>query len=267
MRPGGITIDWEQQGDGPLLYVAHNAMMATPRIFEGVLADLGRDHRVVTWDPRGIGRSSPDGPYDLHTGAADLTALISELGAGVAVSFGLDPTPLVVAENRPELIAAAVLVGGLLRLLPSDDEEPESLLASGAVIAAFEQLARTDPRSLLRSWMALANPQLDEAGLHERVEAQLAYCPVSAALPRFGSYLDFNPSGACAALGDRLWIVHWANPISTDEQLARMRARLPHANVLEAADGPLSRPDLTAAVVRSATATARSHAGGPLGDR
>jgi len=256
-RPGGITINWEQRGDGPLLYVAHNPLLATPRTFEVLLADLGRDHRVVTWDPRGTGRSSPDGPYDLRTDAADLTALIEELGAGVTVAFGLNPTPLVVAEDRPELIAAAVLVGGLLRLPFADDEEPESLLASDAVIAAVEQLARTDPRALLRSWLTLANSQLDEAGLHKRVEAQFAYCPVPAGRPRFGAYLDFNPSDAYASLGDRLWIIHWPNPITTDEHSARVRARLPHANVVDAADGPLSRPDLTAAVVRRATAASR----------
>jgi pimeloyl-ACP methyl ester carboxylesterase len=266
-RPGGIAIDWEQRGDGPLLYVAHNPMVATPRTFEAVLADLGRDHRVVTWDPRGTGRSSPGGPYDLYTDAADLAALIEELGAGVTLSLGYNHAPLVVAENHPELVAAAVLVGALPRLPPADGEEPESLLTSGAVGAAVQQLALTDPRALLRSWVELGNPQLDETGLHERVEAQVAYCPVSAGLPRVESYLNFGLSDAYAALGDRLWIVTWTNPIHTDEQVARVRARLPQANVVDAADGPISRPDLTAAAVRRATAARRSRTGGPLGDQ
>jgi pimeloyl-ACP methyl ester carboxylesterase len=253
-RPGDVVIDWEQRGDGPLLYVAHNPMVATPRTFEAVLADLGRDHRVVTWDPRGTGRSSPAGPYDLDTDAADLVALIEQMGAGVTVSLGLNPAPLIVAEKRPELVIAAVLVGGLPRLPPSEGEEPESLLLSDAVAAAVDQLGRTDPRALLRSWITLGNPQLDDAGLHDRVEAQLAYCPISAGLPRVDSYRSVDTSRACAALGERLWILNWSNPISTDEQLARVRVRLPHANIVDVADGPISRPDLTAAVVRRATA-------------
>jgi pimeloyl-ACP methyl ester carboxylesterase len=252
-RPGGITIDWEQRGAGPLLYVSHNPMLATPRTFEAVIADLGRDHRVVTWDQRGNGSSSRDGPYDLHTDAADLAALIDELGAGVTLSLGDNPAPLVVAENRPELVAAVVLVASLPRLPLSAGEEPESLLASEGVLAAGLHQARTDPRAALRGWLALGNPQLDEVGLQQRVEAQLAYGLVAAAVGRLDSYLAFDPSKACAALGDRLWIVTWTNPIQTGEQVARVRARLPQANVVETADGPISRPDLTAAVVRRAT--------------
>ena len=48
---------------------------ATPATYEGIVADLARDHRVVTWEPRGCGSSSEDGPFDIATDAEDLLAL------------------------------------------------------------------------------------------------------------------------------------------------------------------------------------------------
>ena len=59
--------------------------VATPATYEGVVADLARDHRVVTWHPRGSGRSSEDGPFDIETDAA--TSRAGERGRAPAVVF------------------------------------------------------------------------------------------------------------------------------------------------------------------------------------
>jgi pimeloyl-ACP methyl ester carboxylesterase len=255
-RPDGAKIHWERRGEGPALYIAHNPMVSMPGNFDALLADLARDHRVVTWDPRGVGQSSGGGPYDLSTDAEDLAAVIEEAGpGGVTVSLGNSPAPLDLVGTQPELFAAVLLVGALPQLAPSDGDEPESLTDSGSVTAATLQMARTDPRALLRTWMTLGNPQLNEAELQERMEDQLAYCPVSAGVPRVESYISYNASRSCAELGDRLWMIHWENPISADRALTRLRARLPEAHIVETEDGPISRPDQTAAVVREVTAS------------
>jgi pimeloyl-ACP methyl ester carboxylesterase len=254
-RPDGAKIHWEQRGEGPVLYIAHNPMVSMPGNFDALLADLARDHRVVTWDPRGAGQSSGGGPYDLDTDAGDLAALVEKVGlGGVSVSLGYSPAPLELVGTQPELFAAVVLAG-FPQFAPPDGDDPESLIDSGSVAAATIQMAGIDPRALLRTWMALGNPQLNEAELLERMEAQIAYCPVSAGVPRVESYLSYDASRSCAALGDRLWMIHWENPISADRSLARLRARLPEARIVETEDGPISRPDQTAAVVREVTAS------------
>src|SRR5687767_9789676 len=59
----GVTLHWEERGDplGPLL-VASMHFSATPAVFEGLWADLARDHRLVVYDPRGAGLSTRAGP-------------------------------------------------------------------------------------------------------------------------------------------------------------------------------------------------------------
>lgn len=253
-RSDGATIHWEQRGEGPTLYAAHNAMIAMPSTFAALLDDLARDHRVVTWDPRGAGESSRDGRYDFDTDADDLAALVEDVGTpGVLVVLGFNPVPLSLADRGPDTVAAVVLVGGLPQLGVSDDAY--SLFHSESVAAATRQMARTDPRALLRASITLGNPQLSEAELHERLEAQLAYCPVDGWIARVDSYLGRDAQPACATLGDRLWIIHWTSPISPVSPLERLRAALPHAHIVETEDGPISRPELIAAVVRKATAS------------
>lgn len=233
-------------------------MVAMPSNFEELIAVLARDHRVVTWDPRGTGASSRAGPYDLATDAEDLAALVGEAGApGVMISPGLNATTLVVAEAHPDLVAAVVLLGGVPRLERPETGEPGILTDSDAVTSATLQMVRTDPRALLRTWIQLGNPQLSEAELRARMEAQLAYCPQEAAIPRAASYLTYDAGRVCAALGDRLWMLHWKSPMSMGHAVTHVRALLPEAHIIDSDDGPISRPDLSAAVVREAAAAMR----------
>ena len=96
---------------------------------------------------------------------------------------------------------------------------------------------------------------MTDAEVHERLDAQLAYCPVEAWIARMESYLGRDARPACAALGDRLWMVHWTSPIAPESPVERLRVALPRAHIVETEDGPISRPDLIAAVVREAAAS------------
>ena len=62
-------------------------------------------------------------------------------------------------------------------------------------------------------------------------------------------------------MGDRLWVIHFENPLSPCELLKSARELLPKAHIVEAEDGPISRPDITAGVVRRLTAPLRASAG------
>jgi pimeloyl-ACP methyl ester carboxylesterase len=256
-RDNGVQIHWEERGAGPLVLVSPNPNVTMPSNYDALLSDLAADHRVVTWDPRGTGGSTDAGPYDLATDAADMAALIDELGgAPVAVAVGLSPAALVLVDSQPDAVAAVVLVGALPPLGPSADGDGESLLDSGGVAAAAREMLRTNPRALLRTMMSLGNPQLDEAGIQERVDAQLRYSPATVTATRGEAFLTYDGTRPCKSLGERLWVVHWDNPMSPDGAVHRVRALLPQAHVVEVEEGALSRPDLTAAAVRAATRAA-----------
>jgi hypothetical protein len=80
-RPGDVELHFEERGDGPLVVLAPY-WSGQPDVYEGFLSDLSRDHRIVTWDARGTGESTHEGPYDLETDSSDLEAVLEHLGAG-----------------------------------------------------------------------------------------------------------------------------------------------------------------------------------------
>ena len=101
----------------------------------------------------------------------------------------------------------------------------------------------------------MGNPQLSEAEVQERLEQQLAYGPPEVGVERGKAYLAYDATRACAALGRRL-----GHPLGESAHRRRMRSsgcgeRLPEAQLFEVEDGPISRPDLTAEVVRQAAAS------------
>ena len=210
-RPDGIDIHYEKRGEGPAVFLAHNPLMSMPSVFEGLLADLARDHLLVTWDPRGVGRSTRRGPYDISTDTDDMAALVEEVGqSGLMVSTGLNPVPPMLGAKRPELTDAVVLTGGIPRFRPAKGGQSEGMLGSESVVEAVMQLARTDHRSIVRAAIAGSNPQMSEAEIAERVDAQVAYCPWDVLLERAEFALadaSFDETGP--ALGSRLWIIHW----------------------------------------------------------
>jgi pimeloyl-ACP methyl ester carboxylesterase len=72
-------IHWEARGSGPTVLIVHQVLWSYPQVYSELIDDLSRDHRVVTYDPRGCGASSREGPYDTATDAG--TALRSILSA------------------------------------------------------------------------------------------------------------------------------------------------------------------------------------------
>jgi pimeloyl-ACP methyl ester carboxylesterase len=250
----GAVIHWEERGEGPGLLIAHS-MISMPSDFDALLRRLASDYRVVTYDPRGAGRSSRTGPYDITTDAEDMAAVIEAAGHPVvAVSLGYNPVPLGVVTMRPELVHGVVLAR-LPRLGTREGAEDVTLIESDAVVEVMLEMMESDPQGLLRTIISMGNPQLSEAGVRERVEQQLAYGPPEVGVERGKAYLAYDAARACAALGRRLWIIHWESPLAPPDALKRVRQRLPEARVFEVEDGPISRPDLTAEIVRQAAAS------------
>ena len=64
-RPDGAELHWEERGEGPNVVIA-NQFFSPLSVFGGLMDLLAERHRLVTYDPRGIGRSSAHGPYDMR---------------------------------------------------------------------------------------------------------------------------------------------------------------------------------------------------------
>jgi pimeloyl-ACP methyl ester carboxylesterase len=266
-RPDGVEIHWEQRGESGRLAVLTVGAISHPPAFEGLVSDLAADHRVVTWDLRGTGSSTRQGPYDMETDASDLEALVEERGGeavSICVASGVSPA-VRVAVRRPELVTEVVCPGGgpLNRAAISGGE---GLAGSDSVVDMTRQMLRNDFRGAVRALIGTLNPQLDEEAVRERVRAQIDYSPQEAVVERLDDWIADDTERLGRELGERLWILHHGNdpwfPIDT---LRVMRERLPDAHTEEVPDGPVSRPDLTAAVVRGITsrpATSGSVAGG-----
>ena len=138
-----------------------------------------------------------------------------------------------------------------------DRDNTESFAGSPGVFDLLNELAVRDYRAFLNSIIGSTNPQLDQAGVAARVDAVAAHTPHQVMLDRVNAWLRDDPVAVSLAAGDRLTILlyhddPWASPQAPDAT----RALLPEAEVLLVDDGPLTRPDIAAAIVRRRTGVA-----------
>ena len=250
-RPDGARIHYEVRGEGPLV-VLSLGFAATPETYDGIVADLARDHRVLTWHPRGCGKSTADGPFDIPTDADDLLALIREAGAP-AVAYGAGhgvDVSICAAANDPDAISAFV-TPGIVTAVRGHLEGSEGFAASETVTDMLVQQLRSDPRAAVRATVGSLNPQLDDDGLRARIDEILDYTSPETTLSRLESWLALESRlDELRALGDRLAVVWHAGDEWQAGAIGRVAELLPDARIVEVEDGPLSRPDLAANVVR-----------------
>jgi pimeloyl-ACP methyl ester carboxylesterase len=255
-RPDGVELYFEERGEGPLIVFALQ-FFAYPAVFEGLIDDLVRDHRLVTYDMRGSGSSTRQGPYDMATDVADLGAVIEAVGGPALVIGTGDGANRAVrlAAERPDLVTMVVTPGGnpVGRVAA---EGSDALVDSPSVLEALVGMIETDYRGALRTMVAGANPQMGEEEARERVARVVEYCPQEAGVARLRAWIDDRVLAQARKLGERLWILllKERNPWFPPETKTRTRELLPEARIEMIDGGSISRPDLTAAVVRQITA-------------
>ena len=261
-RPEGVEIHWESHGEGPTVVLAHHTLFSYPWVYERLIDDLTRDHRVVIYDPRGCGQSSRRGPYDVDTDAADLQAVVEVAGGaavGIVVGDGLNRGARV-AVARPDLIPRLIaIVPGAAMVLPRAELRGSGVMAgSDSVMDMLLQMLSTDPRAALRTILAAINPGLEEDELRERLDRVTAYLSAEAATERANAWLEDDLSALVSTLGERIWILHGgSDPLFEGALGERVAELFPRARLQALADGPISRPELTAAFVRAVTEGAR----------
>jgi pimeloyl-ACP methyl ester carboxylesterase len=255
--PDGAQLHFDVRGDGPLV-VLTPGLWSPPQVFAALLDELAADHRVVTYDLRGAGDSEGAGPFDLGTDVADLAAVVAaHTPPATLVAVGAGSTlALRLLAGRPELVNAVICPSGS----PVNREVArggDSIAASQSVFELLGEMAQRDYRGFLRSIVDSTNPQLDEAGVAERVRLVTAYMAHATMLERLQAWLADDAVASSRTAGNRLTILLYGDdPWSSPDAAPATRDLLPDAQVVEVEDGPISRPDLTAAIIRRATGVA-----------
>jgi len=106
----------EEHGSGPPLVLVHGLGGTGAAIWKKQVPELAREYRVVAFDLRGSGRSEvTPGPYAIDLHVRDLDDLLGQLDLDRAALAGHSMGGSIVlryAADRPERVAAAVVVGG-----------------------------------------------------------------------------------------------------------------------------------------------------------
>ena len=255
----GVELHYEEQGSGPLVVLGSYWSMH-PSVYAPIAAELEGDHRVVRYDDRHAGESTPVGPYDLETAAGDLAAVIEAAGGGAVIVAQGDATnrAVRVLAERPELVTAIVANGGI-PVGRRHFQGQEALVTSENVVEALLSQVETDYRGAIRGILSATNPQMSPEELRDRVEKQIQYSPGAAAAPRLRAWAGDDPLELGRAAGDRLWLLYsegagggWFPTGPRAQEL--IEGLLPEARHVEVSDGMVSRPDETAAVVRRISA-------------
>jgi pimeloyl-ACP methyl ester carboxylesterase len=134
----GVRLAVSVHGDGaPLLMIP--GLGATRRVYAPIVPALARRHRVIVYDPRGVGDSDvPAGPYPMPRLAADCVAVAAAVGAESFLLFGASMGGLtaqhvaVLHPGRVERLVLAATGPGRHAATAPHPEAVAALLGRGA---------------------------------------------------------------------------------------------------------------------------------------
>lgn len=110
-RIDGADLHYHESGTGQTILLIHGNG-ATAVQWGGTAAALAADHRVITYDRRGFGRSGHPPVNDFRRHTDDAAALLDKLETGPAIVVGWSGGGIValdLAVRRPDRVAALVL--------------------------------------------------------------------------------------------------------------------------------------------------------------
>jgi 3-oxoadipate enol-lactonase len=112
LESNGIYLYYETRGEGfPLVLIAGLSIDISE--LEGMITELAKKHRVISFDNRGAGRSDkPDIPYTIEMMADDVFGLMEGLGLGKADVLGISlggRIAIALALRHPEVVRRLIL--------------------------------------------------------------------------------------------------------------------------------------------------------------
>lgn len=110
---GGVSLALDEAGTGPPVVLLHGLTATRRYVVMGSRSLERSDHRVIAYDARGHGRSSPAPAYGYPELGGDLEAVMDAFGLERAVLSGASMgahTILWMALQRPERVAGLVVI-------------------------------------------------------------------------------------------------------------------------------------------------------------
>jgi pimeloyl-ACP methyl ester carboxylesterase len=159
---GSITLKGEETGEGPPVVLLHGLSATRRNVVQGSRALVKRGYRLISYDARGHGASSPAQHYEYPDFVADLEAVLehldleraalvgSSMGAATAMAFTLEHP-----ERVPALVQITPAYTGYSRTGDVDGEVWAKL--AGALdkgVDEFVQVAQ--PGDIPERWRAVA---------------------------------------------------------------------------------------------------------------
>ena len=150
----GIRVFWERYGEGePTFLLPPTWEIVHSRCWKMQIPFLARHARVVTFDPRGNGRSDRPLDYEAYTRrefAEDALAVLDAAGVGRAVVVGWCDLgeSLILAAEHPERVAGLVLIAPPL----SPNQVENSVYSFDDVLDTDEGWAKENRHYWLRDW-------------------------------------------------------------------------------------------------------------------
>ena len=215
----GVILRGEVAGEGPPVLLLHGLTATRRYVVHGSRLLERAGHRVVQYDARGHGTSSPAPVYDYDALAADAIAVLDALGiersALVGQSMG-SATAVAVALRHPERVSALAIVTPAHRGRPSDDLAHWDALAEGLEQGGPEGfLAANGPLHVGERWRdAVRTVILQRLGRHDHPAA------VAAALRAIPRTAAFDGLEALEGLETPTLIVGSRDDVDPDHPLA-----------------------------------------------
>jgi pimeloyl-ACP methyl ester carboxylesterase len=150
----GVRLFWERYGEGePTILLPPTWEIVHSRFWKSQIPYLARHTRVVTFDPRGNGRSDRPQDFDAYRRrefAADALAVLDAAGVdrAVVVTWCDMGESLILAAEHPERVAGLVFIGPSLRL----DEQEHGEYSFDAEPGTDEGWAKETRGYWLRDW-------------------------------------------------------------------------------------------------------------------
>jgi pimeloyl-ACP methyl ester carboxylesterase len=243
---GSITLEGEQAGEGPPVVLLHGLSATRRNVVQGSRALIKRGYRLISYDARGHGASSPAPRYEYRDLLADLSAVLdhleieraalvgSSMGAATAMAFALEHP-----ERVPALVQITPAYTGYARTGDVDGSQWERLAtALDGGVAEFVEVAQ--PPGLPERWRQVARE-----ATRQRMERHEHLDAVGQALREIPGSVAWKGLDALSSLEVPVLIVgsqddaDRLHPLGVAEEYAR---KLPNAELVveDKGDSPLA---------------------------
>ena len=243
---GSITLEGEILGDGPPVVLLHGLSATRRNVVQGSRALVKRGYRLISYDARGHGSSSPAPSYEYVDLVADLEAVLDQLeleraalvgssmGAATAMAFTLEHP-----ERVPALVQITPAYTGYARTGDVDADSWEKLAT--ALDGGIEEFIRVaQPGNMPERWREVARE-----ATRQRMERHADLSSVAQTLREVPSSIAWKGLDVLSDLEVPVLVVgsqddsDWLHPLGVAEEYCR---KLPNCELIveEKGQSPLA---------------------------